>query len=575
MVLLFKLFGVQEYVSGEITYPDPKDNPDSVANWIYNNRFAQLLITSNISVKEQVHTNGCMSAHRMWLSLQSMHESKSHLILTTHLRALMNTIAAEDNNITEHLTKLKHSWDQLSLFGDDNYHVSEFLFKHIIASSLPESWDQFTDQHVAGQLDLVDTDPRKHIDMQQFIGIIKQEHERRQSHKPVASKLPEQAHLSLGHDTSRLPLTSHISGNANKQNRASSLQTRCRICNRDNHDISKCFFKGKPKCTMCGYFGHKTSECWDADPSKRLRDEGGRRNRYRSNKRARREANNASNSEQANDAEAHEHIAFNIEHVETDIGEETAAIVADESNAVEELMALIADNDESDIVNNEYDGEYHNFEDVLSSDEMHIHLIYYDWLADSAATTHIAHQREAFTTYKRIPEIPIAGVGGAKAHAIGKGTIKLISECDGHTYVLELQDILHVPNNRNNLLSLGRWEKAGRSYNGCDDILSLLTKDKQTVAKGAKVRNNLYKLRFKHTPRMAHSECAFNTTSSSQTWETWHRHFGHVGYSGIKKLLDNQLVDGLQIDTNSPKPDCVACTDVKAPKALIVRLVLS
>ena len=81
-----------------------------------------------------------------------------------HLCTLMNTVAAEDNNIMEHLTKLKHSWDQLSLFRDDNYQVSKFLFKHIIASSLPESWDQFTDQYVAGQLDLIDTDPRKHID---------------------------------------------------------------------------------------------------------------------------------------------------------------------------------------------------------------------------------------------------------------------------------------------------------------------------------------------------------------------------------------------------------------------------
>ena len=213
MALLFKLFGIQEYVSGEVTYPDPKDDPESATNWTYNDTFAQLLITSNISVKERVHTNGCTSAHHMWLSLQSMHESKSHLILTMHLRILMNTITVEDNNITEHLTKLKLSWDQLSLFSDDNYHVSKFLFKRIIASSLPESWDNFTDQFVAGQLDLVNTDPRKHIDTQQFIGIIKQEHKCRQSHKPMASKLPKQALLSLRRDTSRLPLASRISGN--------------------------------------------------------------------------------------------------------------------------------------------------------------------------------------------------------------------------------------------------------------------------------------------------------------------------------------------------------------------------
>ena len=240
MALLFKLFSIQEYVQGKITCLDPKDDPKSAENWTYNDTFAQLLITSNIHVKERVHTSGCMSAHRMWLSLQSMHESKSHLILTTHLRMLMNTTAAEDDNITEHLTKLKHYWDQLSLFGDKNYRVSEFLFKRIIASSLPESWDQFTDQFVAGQLDFVDTDPRKHIDTQQFIGIIKQEHERRQSRKPMASKLQEQAMYTQGRGNAKLPLASWISGNANDQRRSQSSKKYCNTCQRTNHWTSQC-----------------------------------------------------------------------------------------------------------------------------------------------------------------------------------------------------------------------------------------------------------------------------------------------------------------------------------------------
>ena len=68
---------------------------------------------------------------------------------------------------------------------------------------------------------------------------------------------------------------------------------------------------------------------------------------------------------------------------------------------------------------------------------------------------------------------------------------------------------------------------------------------------------------FKHAPEMAHSNCVFSAASPSQTWETWHQWFGHIGYSGIKKLLDNQLVDRLHIDVNSPKPDCVACTEAK------------
>jgi len=186
-------------------------------------------------------------------------------------------------------------------------------------------------------------------------------------------------------------------------------------------------------------------------------------------------------------------------------------------------MALIADDDKLGIVDDDtYDGEYYNFDHVPSSDEMDIRLIYYDWLADSAATTHITHQRDAFITYKIIPEVPISGVGGLKTHVIGRGRVNLQLECDGKTYILELHDILHVPDNHNNLLSLGRWETAGRSYTARDGILSLLMKEGKPIARGAKVRNNLYKMTFKHVPETAHSNCAFNTTSSSQTWETWH-----------------------------------------------------
>ena len=171
-----------------------------------------------------------------------------------------------------------------------------------------------------------------------------------------------------------------------------------------------------------------------------------------------------------------------------------------------------------------------------------------------------------FITYESILEIPISSVGGLKTHVIRQGRVNLRSECDNKTYILELHDVLHIPDNRNNLLSLGRWETAGCSYIACDSTLSLLTKEGKPVARGAKVRNNLYKMMFKHAPETAHSDCTFNTASPSQTWETWHRCFGHIGYSGIKKLLDNKLINGLEIDTNSPKPDCVACTEAKLSK---------
>ena len=168
------------------------------------------------------------------------------------------------------------------------------------------------------------------------------------------------------------------------------------------------------------------------------------------------------------------------------------------------------------------DAKYHNYDHVPSSTKIDLRLIYYEWLADSGATSHITHRRDAFDTYEPIPEIPISGVGGMKAHAIGRGNVKLKSECNNRTYILKLKNVLHVPKNKNNLLSLGKWERDGRSYNTCDGIISLLTKERESVAKGVKISNDLYKFAFKHAPRPARSDHAFSAASPSQSWETWH-----------------------------------------------------
>jgi GAG-pre-integrase domain len=198
------------------------------------------------------------------------------------------------------------------------------------------------------------------------------------------------------------------------------------------------------------------------------------------------------------------------------------------------------------------------------------HTLYYDWLADSATTSHVSNQRNAFISYQPLRKTSVAGVGNMKASAEGRGTVELESQCDGHKYVLRLENVLYVPSNRNNLISLGRWDAAGGRYYGGEGYLTMVTKDGKRVAKGTKINNNLYKMKIK--VRNPHAQYIKTTTSTPQTfvaaepaqsWETWHRRYGHVSYSGLQKLLNNNLVDGFTVDIRTPKPDCVACTEAK------------
>ena len=87
-----------------------------------------------------------------------------------------------------------------------------------------------------------------------------------------------------------------------------------------------------------------------------------------------------------------------------------------ESNVVEEEIAFVIDE------------ELHNFNtfdacNVAANDE---NLIYYEWLADSATTSHITNQQDAFISYETLENSSITGVGGQEAKIAGKGTVKLI-----------------------------------------------------------------------------------------------------------------------------------------------------
>ena len=70
-------------------------------------------------------------------------------------------------------------------------------------------------------------------------------------------------------------------------------------------------------------------------------------------------------------------------------------------------------------------------------------------------------------------------------------------------------------------------------------------------------------VRVKPPTLTSESSQTFAGTESAQSWETWHKRYGHIGYSGLQKLLDNKMVEGLEVDTSTPKPDCVACTEAK------------
>lgn len=121
----------------------------------------------------------------------------------------------------------------------------------------------------------------------------------------------------------------------------------------------------------------------------------------------------------------------------------------------------------------------------------------WDWLADSATTSHVTNNREIFTMYDETSNATVTGVGGMCTEIKGQGTVELESEYKGQKYILTLNDVLHIPKNRNNLILLGRWDNAGGVYRSDAGVLKLITSRGTVVAEGRKVHNHLYKMLVK------------------------------------------------------------------------------
>ena len=124
---------------------------------------------------------------------------------------------------------------------------------------------------------------------------------------------------------------------------------------------------------------------------------------------------------------------------EANNADDTALLV---NNALHrQLVGLHTHIEPVDSNNDEYDSN------VISNSSQYNAVHLDDWLGDSGVTCHITWERDTFATYEAIPRTTVLGVGDVKTFAIGRGTIYLYSECNGIIHILQLSNILHVPNN--------------------------------------------------------------------------------------------------------------------------------
>ncbi len=106
-----------------------------------------------------VYVTRLNTAQEIWKSLQVIHKMKDYQIAISIQHALFRKCASDSDDIVEHLTQLKKQWKRLNVLEDTDFHITDIQFKMIIVSSLPNSWNNFTEPYVGRHVGVTEQDP--------------------------------------------------------------------------------------------------------------------------------------------------------------------------------------------------------------------------------------------------------------------------------------------------------------------------------------------------------------------------------------------------------------------------------
>ncbi len=199
------------------------------------------------------------------------------------------------------------------------------------------------------------------------------------------------------------------------------------------------------------------------------------------------------------------------------------------------------------------------------------------FILDTGATCHISPTKSDFKSLRPIAPHPITGVGGARVHATGVGSIEL---CIASNQKVVLEDVLYIPTSTVRLVSVLCLNRSGR-YVSCFDSDSCWVTNKAgaIILRGTVLESRrLYGLTL-HSPRVGHTRpttpaptSAAHFASRTPDLETWHRRLGHCGNDTIVEMARKNVVQGMLIDLSSAPPRCNHCILGKQTRSAVPKV---
>ena len=177
----------------------------------------------------------------------------------------------------------------------------------------------------------------------------------------------------------------------------------------------------------------------------------------------------------------------------------------------------------------------------------------YPWLIDSGASSHMTKEKHVLTNFQEFEEPENVALGdGRVVKALGHGRVQMNMLFPGtEAKKAVLYDVLYVPKLTCNLFSVRAAVAKGNAVEFGPNDCCIWDENGSLRGKGS-LADKLYQL-----------DCQVVTTGhasvASSRSDLWHQRLGHVHESRLKKCVQNEFVQGIDIEKMTELSFCEGC----------------
>ena len=176
------------------------------------------------------------------------------------------------------------------------------------------------------------------------------------------------------------------------------------------------------------------------------------------------------------------------------------------------------------------------------------------WIFDSGCTQHVCNDRSMFINFSAGNGTSKIEIGDGTPLVVGgKGDVIMQAVLPDKIQKLTLKNVLFVPDMNHNLISVSQCTSMNKQVMFYDKTCKIISNDNKLIACGSRVG----KLYYIDCTSPSHA----NVANAHCTPDLWHRRLGHVCNGSLQKMVNQNLVRGLdnvKVNENEICHDCAA-----------------